>query len=377
MDEEQLIGMKVNLGGPLLLPEAASTTADTVDGLYSLITWTCIVTFFLIIVPLCWFMWRYRRQREGQPAESQLDHSQLIEILWSAVPLIFFVVIFVWGFRGYLELQMEPPNSMQIYVKGEQWTWEFSYVEDSKRNPLPEAVSIKGRETFVVPAGRPVKLVMTSTDVLHSFFVTNFRIKSDLVPGRYTTVWFETPLEFAAKKPASVEGCTEKEVKDPATGLMTKRALNAAEKTVCETMKWDGGRYPIFCTEYCGLDHSRMLSQLLVVPPEQYDAWLSAMQEVQSGGPSVEQGEKIYSNVCKSCHTIDGAALVGPTFKGLYGRSGKTTAGEAYTAEDDYIKESILYPNKKIVEGFQPAMPPQNLKDNQIQSLIMFMKTLK
>jgi cytochrome c oxidase subunit 2 len=376
MDIEELISMKVPLGGPMLLPSPDSTHASMVDDVYVLITWTCIVSFFLIIPPMVWFMWRYRRRSEGQLAESQEDHSQLIEIIWSAVPLIFFIVIFVWGWRGYIDAYLEPADAMQVYVRGEQWNWEFSYVEDSDRNPLPEAVSIKGRETFVVPAGRPVKLVMTSNDVLHSFYVPNFRIKYDVIPGRYTTVWFEVPVERAAKAPAKVEGCETKDVKG-ADGKVVRKALSPAEKTVCETMKWDDGLYPIFCTEYCGKDHSRMLSQLKVVPAEQYDKWLSAMAELNSGGPSMERGEKIYKGVCMACHSTDGSRLVGPSFKGLYGRQGKTEAGEAYEANDAYIKESILYPNKKIVEGYPAAMPPQKLKDAEIQSIIMYMKSLK
>jgi cytochrome c oxidase subunit II len=170
--------------GSLWLPEAAALSTPAVDDPFWLIYWTCVVAFVLVVVPMFYFMWRYRRKTADQRAESQVDHNQLMEIAWSAIPTVFFVIIFVWGFRGFLDLQTAPANAMELRVTGQKWFWTVKYPDQGV------TVSGQGAE-LVVPIDQPVKLVMTSTDVLHSYFVPNFRVKQDVIPWRYTTLWFQ------------------------------------------------------------------------------------------------------------------------------------------------------------------------------------------
>lgn len=308
------------------LPKAASVTTPAVDDVWWLIYWTCVVAFILVVVPMFWFMWRYKRRSPEQKALSQNDHSQILEILWSAVPTVFFVLIFVWGFRGFLELYVPPKDAMELRVTGQKWVWTVKYDGDV-------TVTGKGAE-FPVPVGKPVKLVMTSVDVLHSFFIPNFRTKMDVVPWRYTTLWFQATEE---------------------------------------------GLFPVFCTEYCGKDHSNMLAKIKVVSQAEFDKWLAAEKEKAGGSPTVETGLQVYNTVCVACHSNDGTPRVGPTFKGAMGRETELADGTKITVDDSYLMESILEPNKKVVKGFPPAMPPMGgtLTKNQIDSVVMYIKSLK
>lgn len=319
--------LKLPLDG-IWLPEAASTTAAGVDQTFWLIYWVCVVSFLLVVVPMTAFMFMYKRKTEDQKALSQADHSQLLEILWSAVPTVFFIIIFVVGFRGFLDLYVPPKNAMEVQITGKKWDWTMKY---------PCGASVGGvGATFPMPLNKPVKGVLTSVDVLHSFFIPNFRTKIDAVPYRYTTLWWQ---------PTKV------------------------------------GTFPVFCTEYCGKDHSNMLARIEVMEQDKWDAWYTKAC-AESGGPaSVEAGEKIYSGKggCIACHSLDGSKRVGPSFKGIWGRQEKLQGGEPVTVDEDYLIESILYPNKKIVEGYPPAMPAmgQTLSKTDIDSLVLWMKTLK
>ena len=332
---DQLSKLEIPLDG-LWLPSAANTAAHSVDDAYWLVYWACVISFFAIIIPLFWFMWRYRRKTEGQKAESQEDHSQLIEILWSGLPLVFFIVLFVVGFRGYLDLNVEPANTLDIYVRGSQWKWDFTYNRDSHGNDVKNGAHVGGiGAEFPVPSGVPIKLIMTSDDVLHSFFLPNMRVKADVIPGRYNTLWFEVP-----------EG--------------------------------QEGKFPIFCTEYCGKDHSRMLATLKVVTRNEFDAWLKKSAEAAGGPASVAAGQKIYNSVCVACHTLTGLRTVGPSFKGLWGKEEEMDDGRKIVVNEDYIKTSILEPNKDVVKSYTKGlMPAQKLSETEIQSFILFLKTVK
>ena len=309
------------------MPEAASVTVPSVDDPFWLIYWTCVVAFVVTMVPMAWFFWKYRRKTPDQKAESQTDHNQLLEIGWSAAPLAFFVLIFVWGFRGFLDLQTPPGDSMVLRVTGQKWQWTVKY-EDAN-------VTVTGQGAEIpVPLGKPVKLIMTSVDVIHSFFVPNFRTKMDVIPWRYTTLWFN------------------------------------ADKL---------GTFPVFCTEYCGQDHSNMIAAIKVMPPEEFDAWLEQAAAEAAGPASVEIGQEVFNSVCLACHSTDGTPRVGPTFKGLAGSQRTLSDGTTVVADDDYLIRSILDPNAQVVQGFPPAMPPMGgtLTQTQIESLILFIKSLE
>lgn len=308
------------------LPEGASVTTPSVDEPFWLIYWTCVAAFVITMVPMFWFFWKYRRKSPDQKAESQTDHNQLLEIAWSAVPLAFFVLIFVWGFRGFLDLQTPPGDAMVLRVTGQKWQWTVKY---------DAGVTVTGQgATIPVPQGKPVKLVMTSVDVLHSFFIPNFRTKMDVIPWRYTTLWFN------------------------------------AEKV---------GEFPVFCTEYCGQDHSNMLAKIQVMPQAEFDAWLEKAAAEAGGPATLEKGQEVYNTVCLACHSNDGTPRVGPTFKGLAGSQRTLADGSTVTADDDYLMRSILEPNAQVVQGFPPAMPPMagTLNQTQIESIILYIKSLK
>lgn len=321
-----LLKMPLSVDG-MWMPEAASVTVPSVDEPFWLIYWTCVVAFVLVMAPMFWFMWKYRRKTPDQKAEDQTDHNQILEIAWSAIPLVFFILIFVWGFRGFLDLQTPPGDAMVLRVTGAKWQWTVKY-EDA-------GVTVTGQGAEIpVPQGRPVKLLMTSVDVLHSFFIPNFRVKMDVIPWRYTTLWF-----------------------------------NATKV----------GTFPVFCTEYCGKDHSNMLARIKVVPEEEFKAWLEKAAAEAGGPATLEKGQEVYNTVCLACHSTDGTPRVGPSFKGLAGSQRQFTNGTSAIADDDYLMQSILEPNAQIVQGFQPAMPPMGgtLNQTQLESIILYIKSLK
>ena len=326
---EKLQSMHLPLDG-VWMPKATSTVAHFVDDPFWIIYWACVVTFILIMAPMFWFAVKYRAKSPEQKAISQVDHSQILEITWSVLPLIFFFWVFVLGFRGFLEMFVAPAGSTEVQVTGQKWSWTIQY------DHMGEKVVVGGPgETFVFPKNKKFKLVLKSTDVLHSFYVPNFRIKTDVIPGRYTTLWFEAT---------------------------------------------ESGEFPLFCTEYCGTDHSNMLGIIKIVDTEkEWTDWLDANNQMPAGLTPAQWGEQLYtSKGCLACHSTDGAAGAGPSFKGLYGKKEATNVGEV-TVDDDYITESILAPGVKIVNGFGPVMPSfqGQLKPDQINAIIAYMKTLK
>jgi cytochrome c oxidase subunit 2 len=303
----------------LWMPPAASTVAQQVDDLYFIIYWLCVVFFFLVAGGVVYFAWKYRRQRPDQLATAQIGHNTLLEATWTIIPGILVIWIFVLGFRVYMNLVVAPGDALEYQVTAKQWAWDFRD---------PDGCTTPGE--LHVPAGRPVKLLMRSNDVLHSFFVKDFRIKQDVVPGRYSQVWFQ------ADKP---------------------------------------GEHVVQCTEYCGTSHSNMFAKVIVHPPEAYAKKAETFCKVVVGK---EHGEKLYKTQCAACHTLDGNRLVGPTFKGLWGREEKIVGMAPVLVDENYIVESIRVPTAKVVEGYPPAMPAfPTLTDDDIASIIEYMKTLK
>ncbi len=312
----------------LWMPKAASTIAHVVDDPFWIIYWACVIAFVLMMAPMFWFAWKYRRKHKDQKAISQVDHSQAIEIAWSVLPLIFFFWVFVLGFRGFLEMFVAPAGATEVQVTGQKWQWTIAYDL-----PNGDRVSVGGPGAeFVFPKNKKFKLILKSTDVLHSFYVPNFRIKTDVIPGRYTTLWFEAT---------------------------------------------EAGEYPLLCTEYCGTDHSNMLGKIKIVETEA--EWLAWLDKSNTVVVSAESGKTLFETKgCTACHSVDGSAMTGPTFKGLWGRAEQTNKGPI-TVDADYITESILQPQAKLVNGYQPVMPPYQgqLKQDQINAIIEYIKTLK
>lgn len=313
--------MKVELNG-VWLPRAASTLADSVDTAWDVVYWMSIVFFVVIIGAQAYFMWKYKRRTETD-VTSDIDHSTAVEITWTVIPSLLCIFLFLFGFYGYVNASVAPANAYEIQVTGQKWSWAFSHP-----NGKTEAGELH------VPKGRPVKLIMSSRDVLHSFFVPEFRIKQDVVPGIYTTLWFEATEE---------------------------------------------GPMAIFCTEYCGTDHSAMLASMNVMNEGAFQEWLNA--DEGKGMTPVAMGADLFAkNACLSCHSAtDATVKVGPSLYKVFGRQEQMADGSTLTADENYLRESILVPNAKLVKGFGPIMPAFKgvLKDKQIDAIIAYLKEQK
>jgi cytochrome c oxidase subunit 2 len=300
-----------------LWPARASAGAGNVDALYIFLLllsgFMCLAIFTMIVV----FALRYRRQ-PGRVAE-QIEGSTALEITWSVVPLGIFMVIFVWGAFIFFQERTPPRDASEIYIVAKQWMWKLEHVEGQREiNELH------------VPVGRDVKLIMTSQDVIHSFYVPAFRIKQDVLPGRYTTAWFR------ATKP---------------------------------------GVYHLFCAEYCGSQHSGMIGQVVVMEPAQYEAWLSGGS---SSGSLASNGESIFQQLgCVTCHRSESQGR-GPNLVGIFGKPVQLEDGRMVIADENYIRESILSPSAKVVKGFKPIMPVfQGLvSEEQLTGLVAYVKSL-
>lgn len=322
----------------LFLPEQASTFAYDVDRLHYMIIGVTMLSSTLVGLTALFFFARYRRRSEHQ-LTARVVPTRTLEVLFVVVPLSFFLLCFAWSYRDFVRMQTPPPESMDVYVTGKQWMWKFAYPAG------PNSIS-----TLRVPAGRPVRLLLTSRDVIHSFFVPSFRVKTDVLPGRYTQLWFE------ATKP---------------------------------------GRYQILCTEYCGLEHSGMLGEVVVLEPSQFDIWLeeqrhgiasrqdaapSRLEPVSPATDLAAQGELVASQLgCLKCHTSDGTAHIGPTFLDLYGRRETLADGRVVFVDEAYLTRSMMDPRAEVVRGYDPVMPPFHgkLDPTSSASLVEFIKSLR
>ncbi|MBO6572289.1 MAG: cytochrome c oxidase subunit II [Balneola sp.] len=305
-----------------MLPEAKSPTADSTDALFHFINEVSLVLLIGITIALIYFAIKYRRRSEDDETPV-ITHNNTLEITWSVVPLLICFVIFGWGYTGWLNLKSVPDNAYEIQVNGFKWGWNVKY--DNGAQTLNE---------IHVPEGRPVKIVLQSSDVLHSFFVPDYRVKHDVVPGRYTYVWFEAE---------------------------------------------EAGESIVFCTEYCGTGHSDMLAKVIVHTEEDFQTWLEKNGGGVSGTP-VEQGEQLVQlQGCTTCHSDDGSRLIGPSFKGLWGSEETLTDGSTVTVDENYLRESILNPGAKIVESYDNVMTPYEgrISDDEITNIIEYLKTLK
>ena len=304
---------------PPLFPERASTMAPRVDALYFFLL--AIAVFFSLLIAglIVYYAIRYRRG-SADAVGTRIRGGMVLEVTWTVVPLIITMVIFVWGASVYFAMASPPPETLNIYVVGKQWMWKFQHLDGQREiNELH------------VPVGRDVKLITTSEDVIHDLFVPAFRIKADVLPGRYINIWFR------ATRP---------------------------------------GRYHLFCAEYCGTKHSGMTGQVVVMEPADYQDWLSG----GAGQASLASaGEKLFNDLaCNTCHRPDSQGR-GPVLNGLFGKTVSLVGGGMLTADEGYIRESILNPSANITAGFQPIMPTfQGLvTEEQLLELVEYVKSLK
>lgn len=303
-------------------PESASSVSDSVDWLFGFILAICVVFFLLIVGLLVYFVIRYRRTDERRVGSGP-SHNTKLEVAWSVIPFLLLMLIFSYGAYGFVQMSSVPDNAYEIRVTAKMWSWSFRYPNGYIDNELH------------VPVDRPVRLVMNSDDVIHSLYVPAFRVKQDLIPGRYTKMWFEAT---------------------------------------------QAGTFPLFCAEYCGQQHSDMITNAIVHRPGEFDRWLDEASNLLKTLTPAKAGEVLYSRRgCRQCHSIDGSRRVGPSFYNLFGSTQRMTTGENLVVDENYIRESILEPQAKVREGYRPVMPTYQgqLKDEELDALIEYIKTLK
>ncbi len=300
-------------------PDGASTIASQVDALYFFLI--AISAFFSVLIGALLVIFAIRFRRKSDTFVPDEIHGSLpLELVWTLIPAGIVLVIFLWSAEVFFTLHRVPKDAMQINVVGKRWMWKIQHMTGQRE--ISE---------LHVPLGVPVKLTLTSEDVIHSFFVPAFRIKKDAVPGRYNTIWFQ------ATKP---------------------------------------GKYHLFCAEYCGTKHSGMIGWVYVMEPSQFQAWLSG----SAGATTLASaGEKLFGDLaCVTCHRAD-TGQRGPGLDGLFGKPVKLAGGDSVTADEAYIRESILQPSAKVVEGYQPIMPTFQgiVSEEQVMQLVAYIQTLK
>ena len=305
--------------GTQLMPEVASTVASSVDALYLFLVGLTAFFTVLIFAMFIIFMVKYRR-REPNSIGARIHGGMILEVTWSIVPLFIVMGIFVWSTQIYLSISRPPAETLNVYAVGKQWMWKFQHLDGQREiNELH------------VPIGRNVKIIMTSEDVLHDLYFPSFRVKADVIPGRYTHVWF-----------------------------------NATK----------AGTYPLYCAEYCGTRHSGMIGKVVVMEEEDYQAWLAGGAQ---DGTLASSGAKLFQDLaCNTCHRQDAQGR-GPVLHDLFGKQVALTNGEHAVVDEAYIRESILAPSAKVTAGYQPIMPTfQGLVSEEgLLELVEYVKSLK
>jgi cytochrome c oxidase subunit 2 len=301
-----------------LFPEQASTTAERVDHLFFFLCTVCGIMSVLIAALVVFFAFRYHRRSEDE-VTPRITGNDRLEWFWTIAPLFVFLVMFLWGAMIYTSVAQPPADAMEVFVIGKQWMWKVQHPDGQREiNQL------------TIPVGRPVKLTLISEDVIHDFFVPAFRTKIDVIPGRYVQTWFQ---------PTKV------------------------------------GEYHLFCSQYCGTSHAQMIGKVRVVEPEEYTRWLNEKAE----GSLALQGRKLFLKLqCITCHSANAEARA-PVLEGLYNRTVPLRDGRTVVADDGYLRESILYPEAKVVQGWEPIMPTfkGQVNEEELIQLLAFIKSLR
>ncbi len=305
----------------MIFSGSTGLSGRVVDNVFLYILVICVFLLGLITFLMVYFIIRYRREKHPKPAD--IEGSTWLEITWTVIPTLIVLTMFYYGLTGFQFLKKAPEGSMVIRVIARQWSWLFQYENGAKDSELR------------VPVGRPIKLILSSQDVIHGFYAPAFRIKQDAVPGMETSLWFQ-PTQT--------------------------------------------GAFDVMCSQYCGLEHSHMLTKIVVLPDEDFSKWYqSKKEEVALKGPP--PGTKLYQEKgCFACHSTDGTPRVGPTFKGLFGKTEKVTSGgkkETLVVDEAFIRKFISEPNVVHIEGYPPIMPKIGMTDEELTALVDYIKSLK
>ena len=300
-----------------LFPREASTVAPWMDALYFFLLAMTVVGLVLVGAILLTFSMRYRKS--VHPVATQIEGSTLLEATWTIIPLAIFLVCFVWGALLYFRIYNPPVNSMNIYIVGKQWMWKAEHPGGQHEiNALH------------VPTGRPVQLTMISQDVFHSFSIPDFRVKREVIPGRYSTVWFEATTP---------------------------------------------GTYHLFCTQYCGTNHSQMIGEITVLSPEDYQKWTEGST---SGMSLAQNGERLFASMgCNACHSGSATAR-GPNLAGVYGSKLQLASGSDVLVNEAYLRDAILNPSQHVTAGYAPIMPTYQgqVSEDGLIDLVEYIKGL-
>ena len=301
-----------------LFPESASTIAASVDWLYFFLVGMSVFFLVVIFLPMTFFLFKFR---QGQPADRSPVRASTtaIEVTWTVLPLLMALGIFGWASVVYFKMTVPPPNTSEINVVAKQWMWKVQHQEGNREiNELH------------LPVGQAVRLTMASEDVIHSFYIPAFRVKQDVVPGRFTTEWF---------KPTKV------------------------------------GQYHLFCAEYCGTDHSKMIGRISVMEPNDYQAWLN---QGSVGDTLAQTGARLFRELgCSGCHMGLGTVRA-PRLEGIYGKRVPLQDGQFVKADDMYIRDSILLPASQVAAGYEPVMPTfqGRVTEEELLQLVAFIRSL-
>ena len=300
-----------------LFPAEASTIAPYADALYFFLLLITVIGLVLVGALVFGFSIRYRKSRN--PVATQVEGSTLLEATWTIIPLALFMVTWIWGALLYFRIYNPPTNAMNIYVVGKQWMWKAEH--EGGQHEI---------NALHVPTGRPVQLTMISQDVFHSFSIPDFRVKREVIPGRYSTVWFQATTP---------------------------------------------GTYHIFCTQYCGTNHSAMIGQVTVLSPDDYEKWT---QESTSGMSLAQNGERLFASMgCNACHSGNAAAR-GPSLAGVFGSRLTLTNGSQVLVNEAYLRDAILNPSQHVTSGYAPIMPTYQgqISEDGLIDLVEYLKTL-
>lgn len=311
------------------LPEKAAQNTHLVDNLFNAVLVISIIGFIGLMGVMTYFVVRYHRSSGEKSA--YIPHNALAELTWTIVPTIIFVGISIFGLIEYFEMKKVPENAYKINVTGKQWAWTFTYSENDPSSQKTQSFEIN--DIMYLPVNKPILLEMTATDVLHSFYVPSFRVKQDTVPG------MKSYLTFTATKE---------------------------------------GDFNVFCTEFCGTSHSRMRAIARVVSQDRFEKWKDRQMKEANISDPVELGYRIYSKNCATCHSTGKDKIIGPGFEGIWGKKREFESGDSLVADAAYIKESILYPSKKVVKSYPNKMNAfaGMLSDQDIDHVIEYLKTL-
>ena len=307
-----------------LLPQQGSAHAAAVDDLFMFLVYLSIFFFVLVAGLALWSIWRYRRT-PGRKTPHITDHLGL-ELTWSVVPLIIVIGVFFWGFHGYMQASVAPNEALEITVTAKKWVWQFEYPDGTRT--LNEVH---------LPVNKPVRFIMTSEDVLHDFYVPEMRVKMDVIPNRYTDLWFQPDKE---------------------------------------------GLFRLTCAEYCGKGHSDMMGKVYVDNGAKYKKWVEEGGDEWKTMTPEQYGALLYeSKGCSTCHSLDGTRISGggPSWQGIFGKVEKFADGKEYKIDENYIRESILNPSAKVVAGYENIMPVYQglLREREINTLVQYVKTRK